>query len=194
MVRAVCIDAGWKDVPGYEGTLQAHPFGLIKRIKRIVLQPAGRHAKPWWRSYPEKIVKAGEGYRVVNVMTNGTTRSALLHRLIAMTFIPNLEDLPEVNHKDGCKHNNWVENLEWCTREQNALHSTRILKKNIGEMNGASVLTNEMVRGIKSHLDNGAKQTAIAELYGIHYSTVSKIHKEVNWKHIGKGGVNGSIN
>lgn len=63
------------------------------------------------------------GYRNVLFSESGKTKQYLVHRLIAITFIPNPNDLPMVNHKDGNKLNNSVENLEWCTRSENTKHS-----------------------------------------------------------------------
>lgn len=63
------------------------------------------------------------GYREVLLSENGKTKNYLVHRLIAETFIANPENKPFVNHKDGNKQNNSIENLEWCTRSENAKHS-----------------------------------------------------------------------
>ena len=75
----------------------------------------GRPLKPW--SKPD-------GYLLVNLRnSDGTKNHHLVHRLVAMKYIPNPENLPQVNHKDGNKSNNSVENLEWCSPSYNMKHS-----------------------------------------------------------------------
>ena len=71
-----------------------------------------------------------KGYRRVVLMKNGKPIDALVHRLIALTFIPNPENKPEINHKDGNKENNSVFNLEWCTqkRKRTTCNKSRIKK------------------------------------------------------------------
>ena len=70
-----------------------------------------------------KIQKSKLGYCQVQKTINGKRKTLLIHRLVAKAFIPNPDNLPEVNHKDGNKANNQSFNLEWCTRRQNAKHA-----------------------------------------------------------------------
>jgi hypothetical protein len=62
-------------------------------------------------------------YFKINLWNNNKSKSVYLHRILAITFIPNPLNLPEVNHIDGNKHNNQINNLEWCTRKENIQHS-----------------------------------------------------------------------
>lgn len=71
----------------------------------------------------------GSGYLRVCV---GNGQQEYVHRLVAQAFIPNPNNLPEVNHKDGNKQNNFVDNLEWCTRGENVSHAINVLKKHGG--------------------------------------------------------------
>lgn len=74
-----------------------------------------------------------------------------LHRLVATAFIPNPEDLPQVNHIDGNRLNNAAHNLEWCSASANVQHAYRTnLKTNVGEINPISILTEQQVRQIRS--------------------------------------------
>ena len=106
----------WKDIKGYEGLYQISNFGRVKSfLKR-----------------KERILKAGasgDGY--LAVFLYGLDKSKLLkvHRLVAMAFIQNKENKPEVNHKDGNLNNNHVDNLEWVTSSENKRHSYDILKR-----------------------------------------------------------------
>lgn len=102
----------WKDIKDYEGLYQISNLGRVKSL----------------RFGKEKILKygkSGKGYFFVNLCKNGEYKSYIVHRLIAKAFIPNPENLPEVNHKDENKQNNCVENLEWCTHKYNNNYRTR---------------------------------------------------------------------
>lgn len=174
----------WLPAKGYEGLAEVSNLGRFKILEKRVLQPAGRHPSPWWRVYKERIREAKDNYFSVGVMVDGVRKVENLHRVVAKTFIPNPEGLPEVNHIDGNKGNNRVDNLEWVTSKDNSLHSTRILKKNIGSQNSASVLTEEDVYLIKRMIEEGVANTEVAAAFNVHHSTISKIKRGVNWKHV----------
>lgn len=113
----------WKDVIGYEDIYQVSNSGKIKRIGAYTNQTGKT-----WRS--ERILKPatkGRGYMYVQLSKNGRARPKHVHRLVAEAFIPNPENKPTVNHKNGNKADNSVENLEWATYTENNMHSVRIL-------------------------------------------------------------------
>lgn len=104
----------WKDIPEYEGFYQVSNLGNIKSLNR----PGA------WK---ERILIAneykGKGYLYVNLNKKGIRpKKVKIHRLVASAFMPNPLKLPEVNHKDGNKKNNTVDNLEWCTSSHNKRH------------------------------------------------------------------------
>lgn len=97
------------DICGYDGMYSVSQFGnvLSKHFNRT------------------KTLRPGlttSGYKFVSLHKNGIKRTLSIHRLVAITFLPNNDNLPEVNHKDGNKLNNHISNLEWCTRSQNIKH------------------------------------------------------------------------
>lgn len=103
----------WKDIPNFEGLYQASNWGRIKSLKKDVIKKnQGCH------HYKERILKGwnhNTGYLAVTL--NG--KKYLVHRIVAMTFIENPNNYPIINHIDGNKKNNKIENLEWCTYEHN---------------------------------------------------------------------------
>lgn len=115
----------WKDIKGYEGKYQASSFGRIKRNKTFKFN----------KTYPEIIMKTkynNMGYKVVNLFREKKPKTFLVHRLVASTFLFNGDNLKVVNHKDGIKSNNKIENLEWVTRSENKAYA---LKNNLARDN-----------------------------------------------------------
>lgn len=117
----------WKDIQGFEGRYQVSTLGQIKSLRRFFIQSKGiREGKK--QGIPEKILTPhtdDRGY-VMAFLYNGVSRKCIkVHRIVAKHFIPNPENLKEINHKDGNKANNSIENLEWCTRSENINHALK---------------------------------------------------------------------
>lgn len=121
------------------------------------------------------------GYRQVSLYRDGKKHRVSVHRLVATTFIPNSDNLPEVNHIDEVRSNNKVSNLEWSTRSSNAAHS---VYKTSGERNGVSKLTNDQLFDIRELIKEGHSNKTIAGWYEVHHSTISKIRTGKNWSTI----------
>lgn len=118
----------WKDIKGYEGFYQVSNLGRVKSLERDVYHPRGTII----RHMEEKILvqNIGKlGYAYVNLNLNGKRKTIKTHRLVAEAFIPNPENKPQVNHKDEVKSNNVVDNLEWCSAQENANYGTRIQRQ-----------------------------------------------------------------
>lgn len=116
------------------------------------------------------------GYREVLLSENGKTKNCLVHRLIAETFIPNPFNLPFVNHKDGNKRNNRVENLEWCNRSENTQHAynTGLQKKVTNKHGTYKVLTESDFNKIRELHSLGFIDRVIALEVGCSRRTVGK--------------------
>ena len=115
----------WKDVPGLEGRYQVSNLGRVKSLSRT--EPHKLHGI--WH-IRERILKATDpyktkrGYSSVGIRDgNGKLISPAVHRLVAICFVPNPLNLPEVNHIDGNRANNAASNLEWVTRKENMHHA-----------------------------------------------------------------------
>lgn len=123
-------------------------------------------------------------YPRVRLCVNGRGKWMALHRLIAECFISNPDNLPHINHKDGNRLNNHVDNLEWCTHEQNIIHAQENDLNPKGERHGISVATEDIVRLIRKLRKDGMIYPKIAEAVGLKRRTVEAIGSGQNWKHI----------
>ena len=104
----------WKDIPGYEGLYQVSNTGKVKSLN-------------YMKTRKEKILKPrkeGKGYLKITLSKEGEKKDFKIHRLVASVFIPNPNNLPQINHIDECKTNNNVENLEWCDNRYNSNYGT----------------------------------------------------------------------
>lgn len=112
-----------------------------------------------------------------------------IHRLVAIAFIPNPDNKPQVNHKDGNKSNNAVWNLEWVTNSENLIHAfeTNLLKSRPGEEHHNASITDDDARYICELLStNLYSYDEIANIVGTSYTVVRKIKTKNRWKHISK--------
>lgn len=107
----------WKDIPKYEGLYQVSNMGRIKSLKRKTLNG---------KCLYDKILNNRinhNGYLMIFLSKNKKIKGYRIHRLVAQAFIPNPDNLPQVNHIDKNKTNNRINNLEWCTAKYNTQHA-----------------------------------------------------------------------
>lgn len=102
----------WQPIKEYEGLYEVSDKGRVRSLKRKTTN--GKILKP---------VLDKDGYLLVSLSKNNHKAHKRVHRLVAETFIENPNNYPVVNHKDECKQNNNVENLEWCTIQYNTLYN-----------------------------------------------------------------------
>ena len=126
----------WRPVVGYEGIYEVSNTGKVRSLDMYVKIGYGNY-----RLHKGKVIsllKKGEyGYIQVNLCYNGKLYKKYVHRLVAQAFLPNPDNLPEVNHRDEDKRNNRVDNLEWCDRSYNLKYGTaRIRERDTKIKNG----------------------------------------------------------
>ena len=140
----------------------------ITKDGEIINRHSGRHVKPQ---------KNGKGYYRVSI----GGKLEFVHRLVATKYIPNPNNLPQVNHKDGNKLNNCVDNLEWVTNQQNRDHAVEEKLQIMGEDCPWSKLTYEQVKFIRNHTELTSPE--LSKIFNVAASTIRAIRQNRSWKY-----------
>lgn len=154
----------WKTINGYENFYEVSNYGRVRSLDRIVYFKNKKGS----RAYKGKILKQKyhNGYAMVNLNKNKNMEVKYIHRLVAEAFLPNPKNFPCVNHIDGVKSNNHVENLEWCTYSENNKYA---LLNNLRTNNINGLLLNNKKNSIKVacykddkiiHIGNNSRELA----------------------------------
>lgn len=113
----------WKPVCDYEGYYEISILGEVRGIERMVVTEKGL------RTIKGKKIKTriyNDGYVEIRLSIDGKKKTTFLHILLAKAFIPNPDNKPEINHINGIKTDNWIENLEWVTHSENMKHAYKM--------------------------------------------------------------------
>ncbi len=148
----------WKSISNYEN-YKVSNYGRVKNVKN------GK----------EKILKSQltpNGYQIVGLSLNSKAITKTVHRLVAQSFIENYEEKETVNHINGIKTDNRVENLEWCTKSENTKHAFKNLHIITNGIKTRKISINEIDK-IKNLYFLGNTQKEISKIYGVHQSTIS---------------------
>lgn len=163
----------WKDILGFEGLYEVSSMGELRnKATKKILKPVITHC----------------GYYRFRIIKNEERFNKMLHRLVCEAFIENPEQKRTINHKDGNKLNNNIENLEWNTHSENIHHAIKLGLFHINRdpfNRHHSCLSEEQVleidRMIKSK-EHTYKQIAL--MFGVHPSRIEKIKARTTWKHL----------
>lgn len=185
----------WKDVKGYEGIYRVSNLGKVKSLKRKVNIQSGSQ-----RTVNEKILKNqlySNGYNFVKLSKDHVSQPYSIHRLVGIAFIPNPQNKPCINHKNGIKTDNRVENLEWVTYSENHKHAFRNGLKKItekekretskrfrGSNHPSSKLNEKDIPIIRKMYNNGFSQPVIGKKFGVSQGSITRIITGKSWKHV----------
>ena len=159
-------------------------LGRVKSIERKRTYWNGKGMMT--RTFPEVIVKHQKRHKYLKVCIMDTKELSLqisVHRLVAIAFIPNPHNKPQVNHINGIKTDNRVENLEWCTQAENILHASKNRLGYSGELNSQAKLKDSDIPKIRKLKDSGMTYKEIGYIFKLSRTSVSKAYRGLTYNH-----------
>jgi len=162
----------WENIEGFEGIYQVSNLGKVKSLK---------FGKEKYLS----ITKSSIGYLNTKLQLNKKNKSFLVHRLVAETFIKNEFNKPCVNHINGIKTDNRVENLEWCTHKENTEHSLKNDLIKTGYNHKQSKLSLKDIEYIRKNYKEKDKKNGgykLAEMFGVSRNCISNVVKNKTYR------------
>jgi hypothetical protein len=154
------------------------PTLIVSDTGRVIRMASTRRNRRGWQTFPEKELaprKIGAGYLAVNSKDQGVKRTLYIHRLVAEAFLGRPSECNEVNHLDGNKSNNCLENLEWTTHSRNLQHAFQT------DLHPGKSLQAAQVKSIRASLDAGSSASAIATAHGVSVSAIRHIQSRRTW-------------
>lgn len=163
----------YKTIPNFED-YEISKCGSLRRKQNL--------KGSWSKGNLGTIIK--KGYKRAGLYKNGKIYFKGVHKWVALTYIPNPNNFEDINHKDGNKLNNCVDNLEWCDKSYNTAYN-KVLGINVkGEQIGTAKLTNADVLIIKECLSCGVEQNVLADKFSVNRLTIHGISTNKQWNHI----------
>ncbi len=171
----------WKPVSGYEGCYEVSSLGRVRSLTRHV-----NHVNGTCPKYGKILSQSPntKGYLLVGLCVEGEQKTKTVHKLVALAFLVNPDDLPEVNHKDGNKSNNSDSNLEWSSGEDNIKHATRNGLRAKGKSLPSTKLSESDIPIIRLRIANGESFSKIGKSYGINHKAIIAIHTGRSWSYV----------
>jgi len=172
------IQEKWLPCPGFETSYEVSNYGQVRSIDRYIYRRNGLVKGQLIHFDFNK-----KGYPQLRLYNKNKKYVRNQHRLVALAFIPNPNNLPQVNHIDGNKMNNHISNLEWCTNSDNMKHAYKLgLKCSKGENNSNSKITDNQVTQIKLIYNTGKSSKYISEDLNVKLHIVRQIISGKSWK------------
>ncbi len=184
-----CAQEVFVDIPNYEGYYQVSNYGNVRSLDRVITEKTGKTQTLKGRILKPRINR--DGYYYVGLRKNGSKAAFAIHQLVAQAFLDNPENKPTVNHINGIKIDNNVNNLERATYSENLEHAyktglrTSVSIEAVGEKNYKRKLKPEQVIEIKRLLAEGnLTHKEIATKFDVARSTIAGIKSGRTWKHL----------
>lgn len=175
----------WRPVVRYEGIYEVSNLGNVRSIDRQVVFPflgTERISKRFYFGKQLILTPDKNGYLTACLSINQNREKARVHRLVTEAFTPNPQNKPQVNHINSVITDNRVENLEWCTPQENTDHLIKYGKGlRRGNDHSNSKLTYSKLKVIKKRVSEGETYTSIAKTYGCHSGTISRAVTGKTW-------------
>lgn len=170
----------WKDIKGYEGLYQVSNLGNIKSIDRSIKRSTSLMKL---KSKPISQYVGNRGYPMVSLCINGKCKRYLVHRIVAIAFLPNPLNKAYVNHIDDNKQNSNLENLEWSTPTENSIHAHKHGLANVarGERQHSSKLTVDRVKYIR---ESSKTVRELSIMFNVSKQSIRDVKMKRSWKHI----------
>ena len=166
----------WKDIAGFDGVYQISNLGRVKSLDRVInIEYKDRIGTRRIKGRLRKPTKDKDGYLVIG-LGKGNYK---IHRLVALAFIHNTNNYPQINHKDGNKSNNTVTNLEWCSNAENQNHAFKIGLKKTKQFAKVDLISDKVIRIYHS------LQDVMNDIDKIDPSTLVKVCKGKRNEHCG---------
>ncbi len=179
----------WAYVDGYNGIYMVSNLGRVKSMPRKII----KGKRTYYTS--ELVVSAcyNKGYKQVALSNGVNKKSHRVHVLVACAFIPNPQNKPNVNHKNGIKDDNKIENLEWNTQKENVNHAfaNNLVRIPKGSQKVAAKLKESQVWDIRERFKNNNKEEYenVAREYGVSGTCIKYIVINKTWKHVTESAV-----
>lgn len=171
-----------KDVEGFEGLYAITEDGRVWSYPKRIKYKSSEYTRNWKGRFLKPAL-GRDGYLLVSLSKTKST-TLRIHRLVAKTYIPNPRMLPQVNHKNGIKTDNRLENLEWVTSQENVIHAVQHNLKAKGADNWNAILDEEKVRKIRALVLEGVSKEEIGRVFGVARTTVWHIVHRETWAHL----------
>ena len=181
----------WRPVVGWEKLYEVSSLGRVNRLETTV-RTCGTNMV-----FTTRVIKKRQlspyidfaGYERVTLCDSGRKKNVLVHRLVAIAFIPNPDNKPSVNHIDFNKLNNTTYNFEWCTHKENMRHAFKngLFKAPTprrGEQCHLSKLKDSDIIDIRKRISNGERILSIAGYFGVTRGNIMAIKSNKTWKHV----------
>jgi hypothetical protein len=176
----------WKTIGGYEGLYEASNMGRVRSLDRVNSRDVVGLESYISKGKILSPRSQRQGYKLVALFKGGKREDKLIHRIVGEAFLDNKDNKKTINHKNGIKADNRIENLEWVSQKENNRHAWKngYLQPKIGQNNPAAKLSTRDVVKIKIGLLCGISSGELSNMYGVHKATIKSIRSGRNWSSI----------